>query len=315
MAFFKNLISPRKSEQQKDGLKEGDFVFLNHEVVPVRRPPVKGPSSSSWGCYAGMFIVCDKSNNALVYVNRLQKQGDAKEEKLLKSLCKKTKSTLPLWMMRRLCVVPLSSLQRHEVREESDFPAGQLPITALVVVLSHLDVAEASFLSYVCKKFNSAFRDDTLWQRRTLQIVPASFSLATNSSWMDAYRNLTEWDIQIVTVFHHRGGNSISGTFTVRCTPKCTIAQFVALTRENPQNRQRMWKDFGEMSLRPHDASRVGRYQHVPGQGSHIVSESPDAKPNCAFNVEGKDLSTWTVEQAGLCNGAVLETPERMMCD
>jgi hypothetical protein len=46
------------------------------------------------------------------------------------------------------------------------------------------------------------------------------------------------WNVHILTIFYHRSGRSISGDFTVRVLPSCTVNDFLMKVQSHPQNRQ-----------------------------------------------------------------------------
>lgn len=349
MEFIRGLLSPRKDQPDDPNhvFQKGDFVSLIETqedntsvasaaagVVPSsgRKPSSSGPlvmgRKKKWGCHAGVFLVAD-TKHALVYVNCFQPKN-SQEDKVRNNLLKRLPYKMPNWKKNRLCVVLYEKLKLHQVEEEGTFPLGELPITALVLVVSHLEIDDASFFSYVCKKFLLAFRQESVWQERarvamggeqyTKLLEEAQQQQGKkNNFWLDSCRRFfTEWTVSVVVVFRHRGGTSASQTFSVRCSPSCSVADFVRLLVQCPDNTQRHRSDFGADCLRPYDAKKVGRYEHRPeeeGGGTHFVARYPNAEPNCEFNVEGKDLNEWTIADAGLCNGAILETPERMKRD
>jgi hypothetical protein len=204
--------------------------------------------------------------------------------------------------------VPCASrlLKRVEV-EQSAFPLGDLPPPVLALVQYWLPLPDASLQATVSRKFAAAFRDNVTWKRRcavTLKNVDieAVFAAEKETSWMAFYRRHALYSIRVVTMFGHRGGTSLSGNFKIRCDPRMTVEAFLEKVASHPENRQR-----GPPRLSPHDPSRLGRR----GPGG-IVSAHPDAKPNCEFRQH--DLKA-TIAEAGLVDGAVLEQPERMMCD
>ncbi len=84
--------------------------------------------------------------------------------------------------------------------------------------------------------------------------------------------------------------------------PGVSVATFLAAVEHHPENRQR------SAHVQPHDPSKLGMHD----EQYRIVSDMPDARPNNSF--DPSDL-TRTVKEAGLCDGAVLEQRESMMCD
>ena len=209
-------------------------------------------------------------------------------------------------VLRRTVQCPAPLLQRVTI-QQSAFPLGELPAPALALVLFWLPLGQAARQAVVSRKFASAFRDNVSWKRRCMEDVKGIdveqvFAAEKETSWTAFYKRHTVWTIRIVTVFRHSGGNSLSGDFQIECAPGVTVKAFLEKVASHPQNRQR-----GAPLLQPHDASKLGR----AGPGM-LISKHPDAKPNCVFL---QDNPYAALAEAGLCDGAVLEQRERMMCD
>ncbi len=206
----------------------------------------------------------------------------------------------------RIRVVPVKELKLINI-VPSDFRLGELPTPALACVLLWMKLSEAAQLACLSKRFAAAFADNVAWKRRCrLQYteidVETTFAAEKHEFWMRFYKQHSSWKIHIVTVFKHRGGTSLSGSFEMIVNPCMSVSEFLDAVEKRPQNRQQ-----GKPQLRPHNPASVGRRGPVA-----IVPGTVDDGPNCSFSVE--NLSA-TIADAGLRDGAILEQPERMMRD
>ncbi len=203
------------------------------------------------------------------------------------------------------CAAPL--LQRVEV-QQSAFPLAELPAPALALVLFWLPLGHAARHAVVCRKFAAAFGDNVSWKRRCGEDVKgidveAVFAAEKETSWLAFYRRHAVYRIRIVTVFRHRGGCTLSGDFTIECDPRMSVEAFLERVASHERNRQGVSSD-----LQPHDPSQLGRHDAQ----YQIVPNHPHAKPNCEFRQDNRQA---TIAEAGLHDGAVLEQPERNLCD
>ncbi len=201
-----------------------------------------------------------------------------------------------------------STLKRFAVTPSS-FPLMDLPDPALALVLFWLPIREAAEAACVCKRFASVFKDNVTWKRRCIRDVTgididAVFAAEKCKSWAEFHARHTTIRIRIVTVFFHRGGRSLSGDFTVTVSPNLRVSEFLELVSKHSENRQGGFLPV----LTPFDPSKLGRHD----DNYNIISNQPNAKPNCTFSTSSLDA---TILEAGLCDGAILQQPESMMCD
>lgn len=191
------------------------------------------------------------------------------------------------------------SLAKADVELNTTFGLVELPLPVLGLVLRHLPLAEAALQSLTCRRFAAAFRDEAVWKQRCIdESKRLSLPMHFTDSYFISYRKHFVWHIDIVTLFTHRGGRSISGRFTVAVAPNMSVEDFERVVRAHPDNRQR-----STTTLKPHNPSVLGGWNQPL---------DPNIKPNCSYN--DKDPKA-TLSEAGLCNGAILEQPERMMRD
>ncbi len=191
--------------------------------------------------------------------------------------------------------------------EQSAFPLGQLPTTVVALVMYWLPMREAGEVACICKRCATALGDNVTWKRRCLRDISGidvekTFAEEAEESWMSFYRQHANFLIRIVTVFEHRIGVCLTDEFKVSASPRMRVAEFVDMVSQHPRNRQE-----GIAILAPHDPSCLGRYER-----RELVKIFPDGKPNCSFASTDEDK---TIAEAGLCDGAVLEQPERMRRD
>ncbi len=190
----------------------------------------------------------------------------------------------------------------------SSFPLNQLPTVVLAVVLFWLPMREAAEAACVSQRFLGAFRDNVCWRRRCVRDITnidleALFAAETSKSWMTIYDRNTAFRIEVVIVFSSRKGKSITGQFSMTASPHLTVASFLNLVTQHPENVS----DAGFV-LRPHEPSQLSFYDMERGErlypdrfGTRIpISETA----NCSLIVN--DLNA-TIAQAGLCHGAKLE--------
>lgn len=301
--------------------KPGDFVrnTLNH-VAPATQNVVSPKKKITkalyepllpWGCEAGV-VVAQSANKEWVVVRVNSIQDEFEYNRPHMDLLYDGKIMLlgkPRYLHRRVSFVSTSLLSKHDVVPNS-FPIMDLPLTALAIVLHSLGTVEASWASMTCKRFLCAFRHELLWKAKTVSVVGPDVVVDAGSDWFRTYRDKAFWTITVVTVFWNRGVRSVKGKFSVSVNPKCTIMHLLDLLDMCRQNRQATRGRLGVSAYKPHDPSRLGR-RDVGG----FVSNDPSATPNCRFDVYGKDLSISTVAEAGLCNGAMLETEAQMKVD
>lgn len=208
----------------------------------------------------------------------------------------------------RLMLLLKSCDLKPVVWQVNDFPLLKLPLPALSRVMASLPWSSAAAASLTCKALLVAFRDERVWKERTLREDPAA-QLCNNESWFRACERVTFFKIRIVTVFYHRGGRTISGDFTVRVSPKVTVVQFLKLIN-NPVFNKQARNGVGATSFSPHDPSKLYSYK-----SDGKTQPFPDGVPNCKWEVQGKDLNTLTIQEAGLSEGACLEQAEMTMFD
>lgn len=299
-------------------LKPGDFVSFvstfpsgDHELVFSPR--------CDWGCDAGI-VVAVVDDLVVVKVNSVQGEfsdyfydryeARRATEPLLSSYTPEQKN--------RFSLVSKQLLRQHAIVTNT-FPILDLPLPALALVIHSLGLHGACWASMTCRKFLSAFRHELIWKEKAICLHNETKEKKENGSgthfflspfngacdWWTAYRQLY-WRITVVTMFHHMRGCSISGSFFVNVLPTCSVQHLVHLFNSHKDNRQ---TGKGEWLLepnefKPHNPNRVGAW-------GRTVEESS----NCKFEIEGKDLAVLTVAEAGLCDGAILEIGERMMCD
>lgn len=216
--------------------------------------------------------------------------------------------------------------------EQSSFPLLDLPMPALAAVLRHLGWAQGAELAPLCRKLNDAFSDANTWRALCEQDfweegnLLSAFDASGLASWKEFYHQKVVWSIRIVTVFSHRGGRSLNGDFTMQVNPSMTLGLFLKKVKSHPNNAQTNHSvvDFvptGLPDLAAHDPRRLGRRPEC--------EEDPTGKPggpNCGWFEQSRFWRIEThpyTEQAlatpvkflGLCNGAVLEQQEQLMCD
>lgn len=190
-----------------------------------------------------------------------------------------------------------------------DFPLESLPLPVLAVVLRTIPIREAAMIALVSKRFHAAFNDDPSWQRRAhdllgVQEAEKFAEEAKKASWKEIYAKKCLWEVEVVTVFTHRGGTTVSGRFSVRVSPEMHVGDFLNLVKNDPKNDQ---KRRGVAELEPFDPSVLRRRN-----GGQTESINPDGKPNCEFRADDEKA---TLRDAGLCNGAVLSQYEMLRRD
>jgi hypothetical protein len=199
-------------------------------------------------------------------------------------------------------------LQRVEV-QPSAFPLADLPAPALALVMYWLPLGHGARQALVSRKFAAAFRDNVSWKRRCLDEVKgidveAVFAAEKETSWTVFYRRHAVYSIRIVTISWNNGCCVLVEDFGIMCDPRMTVKEFLQRVKSHPENKQ-----WGPPVLEPHGPSKLTRRDARHGI---VPSHQPGAKPNCRFR--DNDLSA-TIAEAGLCDGAVLEQRERMLCD
>ena len=87
--------------------------------------------------------------------------------------------------------------------------------------------------------------------------------------------------------------------FSVVVSANMTVSTFLALVAQSPKNLQ------GSAILQPFDGSLINMESYIEGDWLSF-------KRNCKFQ---QTPPTLTLQEAGLCNDAVLYQVEGMMCD
>jgi hypothetical protein len=183
--------------------------------------------------------------------------------------------------------------------EKLDFPITELPLPVLSTVLYHLPLNQIAHMARTNQMFYAAWKDEKAWQRRCQD---AGVMEQSESSWMETYLS-SRWTIRVVSKGFSWGNYFVSHDFSVRVFPSMKVKEFLHLLIKHPRNRNHCSMD----SFTPH---------HPKGDPKHLkeVRNSPlEAleRPNCTF-----DLScTGSIQEAGLCDGAVLEQPETRFVD
>lgn len=294
----------------------GDFVRFIPPIEPSRQTGVFKKNELRfeplvpWGCNAGVVIAQSPSRDwTVVLVNSCQNEFEKRS--LLRADMLKSVETVvfgkPKQMVKRLSCLSTVFLAKHDVVPNS-FPILRLPLPALAAVLHSLGTVEAAWASVTCKRFLLAFRHELIWKEKTLLAMERAVLVSPGADWFTIFRDKACWTITVVSIFSHRGGTSISGTFSIAVSPKCTVERLLELLNRSRKNAH---ASFSVADYKPHDPSLLGKREN----GGEMKLDNPNGKPNCQFEVEGKDLSILTIAEAGLGDGAVLEVRERLLCD
>lgn len=293
--------------------KAGDFVKFSLANAP---PPPKGAwqqkqqlriePQRAWGCDAGV-VISQYQQLTIVLVNAAQKDH-LNDTRVPENLRAGLWGKIPKSLLKRCSVVSTIFLVKYEVScMDKGFPILQLPLPALALVLHSLGgIDKAAWASVTCKRFHSAFRHELIWKEKTLAAaaVVKAESLFCNN-WFETYRDHACWTIHVLRLFFSRVGVSLSRSYVVKVNPLSSLQRLLHLMTSV------MEMEVSVSSLRPHNPVRLGFFKD--GQ---FVASNPEAKPNCRFDVPDKNLLEGiSLVQCGLCDGAVLELPEQMMCD
>jgi len=197
--------------------------------------------------------------------------------------------------------------------QHNSFALDALPDVVLSHLFEVLPVANGSFISVVNKKFSLAFLSNTAWRNRCERDIEKAtlgksleeeFNAQKLKSWMEFYKQNAMWKIRLVTIFHHRGGCSLSGDITISVPPTIKVKDFCAKMAAHKDNRQ------GPQTYVPFDPSKMFVYSS-DGNYESIYPKEVEG-PNCTFDSSNPEK---TIREAGLCRNAALSQPECCMCD
>lgn len=194
-------------------------------------------------------------------------------------------------------------LGRHDIQQDlSAFPLDRLPLSCLSLVMYHLARASSLHIAFLqslaCKKIHSAWLDDTVWRRRCRDLDPLTM-IPEMGGALSFYKQHYHWNVTILTVWANMSGTCLSGRFSVVVPANMTVSTFLALVAQSPKNLQ------GSAILQPFDGSLINMESYIEGDWLSF-------KRNCKFQ---QTPPTLTLQEAGLCNDAVLYQVEGMMCD
>lgn len=130
----------------------------------------------------------------------------------------------------RFAWLPEAKLQPHTVTVDA-FPLEDLPVPVLGLILGQLSCGDAALASTTNKKMHRAFLEAASWRARSLKVygkgdIDAAFEAEHCSSWMDFFRRQCSFTIRVVTLFGHRGGQSLSGDFKLVVSPEMVRLSF-----------------------------------------------------------------------------------------
>ena len=285
-----------------DMFEVGDIVVSNDSFYEQQKK--KKQEAPEFGGDGSAVVVAVSGQQIAVETWNTQKH---RKKKLFEKRVRYPKKTI--WVHQ-------DSLVKKSI-EACPLELAKLPPPALSMVLSFLTLKEAAYVARVNKKFLAAFKDENVWKSRCMRNmgmdVEEAYRKEGEGGWMKFYKKHAVWSVEVVTVFTHRGGRCINGTFKVTVYPSMTVQDFLRHLEKHPGNRQSAhgWgskpRPKAHTLYKPHDPSQLGKWDDRGKSGE---------KPNCAFEVEDvKNHSVLTIKEAGLCNGAVLEQREMMMCD
>lgn len=132
-----------------------------------------------------------------------------------------------------------SLVRPRSVATDDAMHLGELPVTALSIVLAHMTLHDAALAALVNKRFASAFRDERAWRlrlRRDDIVVPADLPATAHA--MERYRAGAPWRIHVVSIVEHSGGSAITQHFCVLASPSTPLDEFLQRVRKDERNRR-----------------------------------------------------------------------------